>query len=199
MNGIMTKAVSAACLAGALAAAQGCHHMDEVVDPCYPERYGHMARQCVRDIFGAQTHNGHVLDQTVWNHHFEPGTDRLTLGGMDHLAYLARRRPHPDPMIYVQTAYDGAAYDAGAPGKYAEARGALDTKRVQAVKTYLDAQTSGRGLSFDVLVHDPGEVGMAAARQGLSIQQMHSGSRGMMQTAGGGGGGGGASGGGGSR
>src|SRR5438132_1499098 len=33
------------------------------------------------------------LNQTIWNHHFEWGTDQLTPGGLDHLAHLTRRRP----------------------------------------------------------------------------------------------------------
>ena len=190
MKGFITKAVSAACLTGALAATQGCHpRYNELVDPCYPERYNYMARQTVYETFAPQVHNGHVLDQTIWNYHFEPGTDRLSGGGMEHLAYIARRRPHPDTMLYLQTAYDHAAYEPAAPAKYAEARTALDGKRIQAIKTYLDAQTSGRGLTFEVVVHDPSEVGMAAGRQAAAIGQMHGASRGTM---GGGGGGGGA-------
>ena len=53
-----------------------------------------------------QKNNGHVLEQTVWNYQFEPGTDRLTTGGVQHLAYLVRRRPAADPMVYVQTSQD---------------------------------------------------------------------------------------------
>ena len=39
--------------------------------------------------------NGHVLDQGVYDEHFEAGTDKLTPGGQEHLKYLARRRPQP--------------------------------------------------------------------------------------------------------
>lgn len=196
MNGFMKKAVSAVCLAGALTGAQGCHRYNELVDPCWPQRYNHMARESVNQTFGTQANNGHVLDQTIWNYHFEPGSDRLTPGGLDHLAYLARRRPHPDPMVYLQTAQD-VSYDAAEPAKLPEARTALDGKRVKAIRTYLDAYTSGRGLTFDVTVHDPSEVGMAAARQATSITAMHAASRGTIQTGAGGGGGAAAGGGGG--
>src|SRR5262245_32968397 len=201
MNGLIKKAVATACLGGVVAAGQGCYYYD-VVDPCWPERYSYQSRQTMYQTFGPQVHNGHVLDQTIWNLHFEAGTDRLTAGGMDHLAYLARRRPHPDPMIYLQTAYD-VTYDAGAPEQYAEARSALGSKRTQAIRNYLNALTSGRGLTFEVTVHDPSEVGMAAERQRLSILQMHGASRGVLPTASsavsggggvGGGGGGGAGG-----
>ena len=160
MNGFRAKGVTGACLAAALAAVSGCHHYYDVVDPCYPERYRWMAAQTVHQTFAPQVHNGHVLDQTIWNYHFEANSDRLTPGGMEHLNYLARRRPHPDPMVYLQTAYDINPYDPAAPNAYVVARTALDAKRMQAIKNYLNAQTSGRGLSFEVAVHDPAEVGL---------------------------------------
>ena len=71
--------------------------------------------------FAPQVNNGQVLDQTIWNYHFEPGTDRLTAGGLEHLAYIARRRPHPDTAVYLQTAQD-VAYDPASPDKLAETR-----------------------------------------------------------------------------
>src|SRR5271165_4337244 len=68
----------------------------DIVDPCYPERYNDMARKEVNADFSAQVLNGEVLDQTVWIYYFDPGTDKLTEGGLDQLAYIARRRPAPD-------------------------------------------------------------------------------------------------------
>src|SRR5258708_5901491 len=106
MNGVIRNVVLALCSAGGLAAAQGCYHYRDVVDPCYPQRYENAARQEVNGAFAPQVNNGHVLDQTVWTYYFEAGTDRLTPGGQEHLAYLARRRPYPDPVIYLQTAQD---------------------------------------------------------------------------------------------
>src|SRR4029079_9539632 len=64
-----------------------------LVDPCYPERYWAIARANTEAMFRAQISNGHILQQTVWNYHFEPGTDRLNAGGRDHLMCLSRRRP----------------------------------------------------------------------------------------------------------
>src|SRR5262249_20338609 len=150
-----------------------------------------------------QVLNGHVLDQTVWNYHFEPGTDRLTQGGIEHLAYLARRRPCPDPMVYLQTAQD-VPYDPAAPDKFAEARVNLDNRRIQAVQNYLTAQTAGRHLNFEVAIHDPGEVGLPATPVGITIQKLNMGYQGNLPTSAGAGGasvsgGGGAAGGGGSR
>jgi hypothetical protein len=51
------------------------------VDPCYPERYQHAARQAVVYPFAQQVHNGHVLNQTIWNWYFEAGSDKLNQAG----------------------------------------------------------------------------------------------------------------------
>src|SRR3989442_571602 len=102
-------------LAEGVALAGGCQYRD-LVDPCYPERYEHAARVEVRSIFAPQVHNGHVLDQTIWNSYFEAGTDRLTPAGLEQLAYLVRRRPAPDPVVYLQLAQDvPVAYDPDHP------------------------------------------------------------------------------------
>src|SRR5262249_6068850 len=148
------------------------------------ERYNAMAREEVVASFAPQVENGHVLDQTVWNYHFEAGKDVLTAGGRDHLVYLARRRPVPDPRIFLQTAYD-VNYDPTAPEKYTNARNDLDTRRIQAVQKFLNAQVAGRPMAFDVTVHDPGEVGMAAVPMNASILQMYGGARGVMPAGGG--------------
>src|SRR5262249_3354877 len=131
-------------------------------DPCYPQRYEAMSRDETYSASVPQIQNGHVLEQTVWNYQFELGSDRLTPGGLDHLAFLARRRPQPDPMVYIQTAQD-IPYDPMNPDKFAAAKYDLDSRRIAAVQKFLNAQTSGRHLEFQVLVHDPSEVGIAAA------------------------------------
>jgi hypothetical protein len=159
MNGFIKRTVTA-CVTGAVTLAGGCYYRD-LVDPCYPERYEYAARQEILAAHAPQVSNGHVLDQTVWNYQFEPGKDKLTPGGIEHLAYLARRRPCPDPTVYVQTSQD-LIYDQAAPERFAQDRTALDARRVKAVKDYLTAATAGRNVDFQVCVHDPSEVGMAA-------------------------------------
>src|SRR5437867_1886311 len=99
MKGFITRTVTVLCAGSGLALAGGCWYRD-IVDPCYPQRYEFVARQEVGAAFAPQVFNGHVLDQTIWNYQFEGGTDKLTPGGMEHLAYLARRRPFPDGVIY---------------------------------------------------------------------------------------------------
>jgi hypothetical protein len=142
------------------------------VDPCYPERYNFMARQVTNAAFAPQVQNGHVLDQTVWNYYFEPGSDKLTTGGLERLAYLVRRRPSPDTVLYLQTAQD-VVYDQTAPEKLVETRQTLDGRRIAAVQAYLTAQTAGRPAHFQILVHDPAEVNLAATPVNASVSQMY--------------------------
>ena len=201
MKGFISKTMTLALACGGLALAGGCESYRSIVDPCYPERYEYQARREVVGAIAPQVLNGHVLDQTVWNYQFELGSDRLTPGGMEHLGFLARRRPAPDPNVYVQTAQD-VTYDPKAPDRFAEARANLDNRRVQAVQNYLMAQTAGRHLTFDVTVHDPNDVGLGAVPVGVAVGKMYLGYQGNLPTTAGAGasnvsGGGGATGGGG--
>jgi hypothetical protein len=171
MKGFLTKCVTALCVTSGLAVVGGCDCYRNLVDPCYPERYEYASRQEVVAAFAPQVTNGHFLDQTVWNYHFELGTDRLTLGGMEHLTYLARRRPYPDCTIYLATAHD-IVYEPAAADKYAEQRVNLDRKRIQAIQNYLVAETAGRHVSFEVVVHDPAELGLAGQPMAISVARM---------------------------
>src|SRR5262245_18666843 len=155
MNGFVGKAVALLGWAGALAGMAGCHTYRDLVDPCYPERYEYQARAELHAAFAPQVSNGHVLDQTIWNYHFEAGSDRLTPGALEHLAYLARRRPAADPVVYLQTAHD-IAYNPDNPRDLTRKREDLDAKRATAIKNYLSAQTAGgRSIDFQVMVHNP--------------------------------------------
>jgi hypothetical protein len=182
MKGFITRAAGL-CACAAAAAGGGCYYRD-VVDPCWPERYNYQARLEVNAAFAPQVQNGHVLDQTVWNYDFEPNSDRMTAGGLEHVAYIARRRPCPDGVVYVQAAQD-VLYDSSNPKKMIADRQELDAKRVAAVQQFLAAQTDGRGLSFQVLVHDPTEVGIAASFGNAAQQQMLGRARGGLATGGG--------------
>lgn len=84
------------------------------VDPSWPERYNHTARAETLALFQAQAANGAYLDQTVWNYHFEPATDKLTASGIERLDYLVRKRGLPDGKVYLQTARD-IGFDGNAP------------------------------------------------------------------------------------
>jgi hypothetical protein len=119
-----------------------------------------------------QVQNGHVLDQTIWNHYFEPGTDVLNPLGQSQLQYLSRRRPVPDTTVYLATAND-LPYDPACPERYAGARQELDTLRVASVQKYLVAANAARPATFQVLVHDPGDVSIHTIPSALTVTQMY--------------------------
>ncbi|HEV3203299.1 MAG TPA: hypothetical protein VGY77_02900 [Gemmataceae bacterium] len=196
MKGFIAKTMTAIYFAGgSMMVAGGCYGYKDLVDPCYPERYEYAARQSVKQFIGPQVQNGHILDQTIWNYHFEPGTASMTEGGRAHLTYLGRRRPAPDSIIYLQVAHD-IAYDPAAPDKYVDARNDLDNKRIKAIQDFLGAETAGRSAPFTVVRHDPSEVGQSAVAVGRSIQGLQATAQGTLARGGAGGGGGGGGGGG---
>jgi hypothetical protein len=171
-----------------LAGLTGCYGYHDLVDPCYPARYEAMSRTEFNETIAPQVDNGHLLNQTLWNFYFDVGKDTLTLAGEEKLKDLARVRPAPDTLVWLQTAED-IVYDPGAPNKKVEARTDLDTKRRETVLKFLSAETAGRNLTFQVLVHNPADPDFSANALGRAAASM--------QTKFGGGGGAGGAGGGG--
>src|SRR5262249_15117812 len=151
MNGLITKALAGAGLLCVVGCCSTCGNYHDLVDPCYPQRYEAMARHELHDAEAPQMENGHLLDQTVWDDHFEPGTDKLTPGGLEHLKTIARRRPHADPLVFVQAAQD-VPYDPAHPDAYTKARAELTGRRVQAVQAFLGAYTAAAPVEFRVAV-----------------------------------------------
>ena len=167
MKGLIAKLLAGTAMTVSLANT-GCTQQGKCVDPCYPERYIHSARNEVNSAFAPQVQNGHILDQTVWNYHFDAAKDELNNGGKDHLDGLIRRRPRPDARLYLATARD-IGYDSANPDKFVETRRDLDERRANAVLKYIQAQTAGRPMQFEVVVHDPVEVGQHAAAVNRSV------------------------------
>ena len=128
-------------------------HWRNAVDPCYPERYQHAARQAVIAPFAQQVHNGHVLNQTIWNYYFEAGSDKLTPAGMEKLDSLARVRPAPDPKLYIQASMDVGLTDANAD-KITDLRADLDAKRAQAIQKYLSTVPAIAPVAYEVYVYN---------------------------------------------
>lgn len=161
MKGFIRKSVLGSCLGGAFLALAGCAEYRELVDPCWPERYNHQARNSVNEAFNAQAANGHALDQVIWNQHFEVSSAKLTKVGEEHLKYLARRRPAPDPRVMVQVAYD-------AKGNAKE----LNDRRVEVVQEYLSKVAANERcvpggccgpqvpVTFEVTLCDASEPGL---------------------------------------
>jgi len=190
MKGFMQSAFAAVCAAGALGSigCTGGERYRNLIDPCRQERYAAMARQEVITSFTPQVMNGRILDQTIWNHDFEVGSDKLHAKGLDRLDQIVRRRPEPDPRVFIATARD-IGFNQEKPDEFAEARKELDAKRAAAIQRYLNAQTAGRPMTFEVLIHDPAEPGISgiSARAAVVVHRLS-----YQGTISGGGGGGGA-------
>lgn len=135
--------------------------LENLYDPAWPERYSHTARLTTLQPFQAQAANGEVMSSTVWNYHFEHGSDVLTGAGRQTLDHFVTRRPAPNNRVYLQTTRD-IAYDVAAPEKYADSRRDLDERRAKAIHKYLAAQTAGRPTNFEVQVIDPSDPAISA-------------------------------------
>jgi len=137
----------------------GCFGYRDVVDPYYPKRYRVEARNSVRASLAPQVSNGNVLDQTVWDFHFETGKPELNAMGKDHLKRLARRRPAAQEVIFLQVAQN--------PDEIANNK-ELNKARSENIKAYMTKISQDKvHPEFQVVLHDPAEVsgsGVEAAR-----------------------------------
>jgi len=140
-----------------------------LVDPCWPERYSQQAREAALNPHDIQVNNAQVIDQTLWNYHFEVGGSTLNANGRQRIDYLARRLPTPDGRIYIQTARD-LGYDANAPEKLVNARAELDVKRSQAVLSYLSAQPNGAKTNWEIQASDAFDPGVNSAGPAQSVR-----------------------------
>lgn len=162
---------------------QGARNHNGLYDRCWFVRYSNLAHRSVNRAMTPQVQNGHVLEQTVWNHMFEPGTDVLNGLGLSHLQFISRRRPEVDRTIYLASAMD-LQYDPACPDRFAGARQELDTMRVAAIQKYLVALNAGRGSDFQVLVHDPADVSISATPAASTVTQMYGKVRGGLGSGG---------------
>lgn len=185
MSASRSKALAAglASLLAGLAGCTGTYY--DVVDPCYPQRYNCKARGEVVEPLNTQAANGLALEQTLYNHYFAEGTDDLLPGGKDLLVRIARRRPMPEPMVYVQAANDGKILNNQNLDEIAAQRKELNEKRVKAVTAFLKAIRPD--FAFTVAVHDPSRVGIDAMEGMQSVRDMHSSAIGNMPLQGPGG------------
>ncbi|MFO0930757.1 MAG: hypothetical protein U0736_27625 [Gemmataceae bacterium] len=174
-SGCGADGCGAACAAGKGGAdmnGQAGYSCKDLYDRCWPARYSNLAHRSVNRSFTPQVQNGHVLEQTVWNHHFECGSAALNPSGLATLQQISRRRPEPDRTVYVATALD-LPYDPACPERYCAARQELDALRVAAVQKYLVGLNCGRCQDYQVLVHDPADVSIAATPANMMVQQMY--------------------------
>jgi hypothetical protein len=151
-------------------------------DIAWPERYNYAARQAVVAPFAQQAANGHFLHQTMWNFYFEPGSEKLTPGGMDKLNSMAHATPGPDPRIYLQNAQD-IAVTADNIDKALALRNELNGKRAASIQKYMLTQF-GPPIVYEVLVHDAPTPGMSGIFAGNAYRGQLSGYRGGLSTGG---------------
>jgi hypothetical protein len=162
MKGFIKKTVAGCCFsAGLVSFLAGCDHYRDLVDPCYPERWNSLSRHSVQDMVNAQADKGHVLEQTVWNWHFEAdpktgvASDRLNGAGIAVLSRISRTLPCPDFQLYVQNAQDIQYVDGVVPEKLVKARSDLNERRAQAIQRFMATQAAVHGGgSYQVAVHD---------------------------------------------
>ncbi len=161
MNGFIKKAVAGSCLSLSLGLVIGCDHYRDLIDPCWMERYDYMARQSVRDMLNVQADRGHMLEQTIWNYHFEADpktggpTDRLNAAGLAVLQHIARTLPAPDPQLFVQNAQDIPYSEGASAEKLIAQRDQLNRRRIDAVHRFLATQVvTHPGMNYQVALHD---------------------------------------------
>ena len=134
----------------------------QFVDPCWPERYNAAARNEVLAPFAVQVSNGNVLNQTLWNWYFEPGTDKLTGAGRAKLDSITQTRPAPDTRLYLQAARDVAVTPENID-KVGGTRDDLTSKRAAAIQRYMATQpVIGTPVAYEIHVHDAVPPGIAA-------------------------------------
>ncbi len=195
------RRAAAAVMVGGLAAT-GCHGTGPVtangpkaqpegwtryynaVDPCWPERYTAAARAETLAPFAAQINNGHVLEQTVWNWHFESGSDVITPAGQAKLDAIAQVRPQPDGRVYMQVARDVPAYGAGGLDTVAARREELTAKRAEAVRKYMAAQPTLHGVNYEIFIHDAPVPSMPADFSARAYRGQATGYRGGLTSGG---------------
>lgn len=138
-------------------------------------RYSEQARQGIRAGFEMQAQAGLELDQTVWNYHFETGTDRLRPGGRALLDRLARRGPNLS--LRLQQARD-LPYVLGDHTKLDRLRIDLDARRLKTIDDYL--AFSQPHVMLSIRVSDPNAVGMSGIEAVKAYRELQQTGRGIL-------------------
>jgi hypothetical protein len=143
MNGFIKRSAAVLCLGAGLFTLIGCHAYNNIVDPCWPERYNFEARGSVRDMHNAQAYKGHILNQTVWSDDFEG--DKLKQSAKAKLQYISHREPTAAVMkVFLQSA------DIEDPAK----REGMNAQRRKVMLAYLETQRApGQNTLYEVDVH----------------------------------------------
>jgi len=134
------KVLSCAALTAALALAVGCKLLP---DNEWPEPYTSIAKEEVQAPIDIQVANARVVEQTLWDYHFEPNSERLNSTGRQRLRWIAPQAQDTYPVIYV-AAIDDAE---------------LTQRRVARVQVVLD-EIAGPDSGVQVVQADARMVGL---------------------------------------
>ena len=115
--------------------------------------------------FTPQIQNGHVLDQTVWNWHFETDEKDPNIGptlnaaGMENLNYLVRRRRAPTRRSTWRPPRSSRPTTSGASGELCRRTAASWTRTARSPsRSTWTAQTAAAVVERSMSsVHDPAE------------------------------------------
>jgi hypothetical protein len=167
----------AGLLSASLVSLTGCYGTyNELVDPCYPERWNCEARQAVQSRIAMQSKNGLDIEQTLFNYHFEANSDKISPNGQNLLTRLATRRPQPFREVFVQNSFDALAnvkeFDPAQAAANAQAIRDLNERRRAAVLAFLNSRSPQAG-EWQVAISFPSRVGMYSLEAFTAVDLMH--------------------------
>lgn len=138
----------------------------------WPNYYTAQARHSVFRPLMDQAHNGLILDQTLWNYHWDlEAPEELHRMGMAQLDRLAKRHIYhcEGPLrLHLQVSHD-VRYDPQDRRKVQEKRVELTRKRLEAVVAYMT--TTYPSIAFTISVHDPRTVGMSGQEAHIPVER----------------------------
>ncbi len=192
MNGFI-KRTAAVVVLGSAAALPGCCKDATLgcYDNCWLERYSYQAKQSEMQTFDAQVNNGHVLDQTVFAYHFDARHGQADQGrpGAPGLPGAAPSSARPEDLFADGP---GPALRLGRAGAIQQRSQRTGLQARGGDSAFLNADTAGRPMAFEVIVHDAPTPGLATQPIGNAVQRHYDSFTGSLATGTAAGGGGGA-------
>lgn len=179
MSAGMRKSWLAGLLSASLVSLTGCYGTyNELVDPCYPERWNCQARSAVQSRVAMQAKNGLDMEQTLFTYHFEPGSDKITPSGQNILARIATRRPSSFKEVFIQNSFDAMPstdFDANRAEEFQQKMRDLNERRKRNVIAYLNMRKpqDGDTTPWQVAVSFPSRVGMYSREAFTAVDLMH--------------------------
>jgi len=169
----------AGLLSASLVSLTGCYGTyNDLVDPCYPERYNCQARAEVQSRIAMQSKNGLDIEQTLYNYHFKPNSADIAPSGQNLLTRVATRRPSAFKEVFVQNSFDAvtdANFDPATAGATADKIRELNKNRRDAVLAFLNSRSPAMAdnTPWKVEISFPSRVGMYSREAAIAVDLMH--------------------------